>query len=518
LSTDIAGVPASQPSRHPSDTDRDRLCRGRSKTSKIAVAGQHGPVSEALHGYDERVDVASVCRIRRPIALLVAEMCGGRGLLNFPANSPTRTTQIMTDLASSTFSERDTWRSRLLNYVDVHATEIVTDLAGLVQMPSVSGSDNEIAIQHVLSDRMITMDLDVDTWQISLEETLAEPDFPGVEVDRSEAWGVVGRVAGRGSGPSLMLNAHVDVVPPGDLLAWEGADPFSGRVTGDTVEGRGACDMKAGLVASLWAVRGLSDLKVPLRGDLVLATVVGEEDGGLGTYALLRRGWRAEACVIPEPTSLDIAPASAGALTFRITVPGAATHASRRLSGVSAIGKFIPVFSALRRLEKERNAIKHSLATRWELPIPIEIGKIAAGNWASSVPDTLKAEGRMGVAIGEDVPTARRALEEAVGVACQDDGWLRVHPATVEWWGGQFASSITDLDSSIISTAQRCHAEVSRSPQTMWATPYGSDLRLMQGLGSVPTIHYGPGTPVSHTALTNVCPSMSCLLRPAPSH
>src|SRR5688572_15147793 len=104
-----------------------------------------------------------------------------------------------------------------------------------------------------------------------------------------------------------------------------------------------------------------------LRGDLVLATVVGEEDGGLGTYALLRRGWRAEACVIPEPTSLDIAPASAGAMTFRITVPGAATHASRRLSGVSAIEKFIPIFSALRRLEKERNAIKHPLAMRWKL-------------------------------------------------------------------------------------------------------------------------------------------------------
>jgi acetylornithine deacetylase len=87
-----------------------------------------------------------------------------------------------------------------------------------------------------------------------------------------------------------MLNAHVDVVPPGDLLAWEGADPFSGRVTRNKVEGRSACDMKAGLVASLWAVRGLTELKVPLRGDLVLATAVGEEDGGLGTYALLRRG------------------------------------------------------------------------------------------------------------------------------------------------------------------------------------------------------------------------------------
>src|SRR4029450_336433 len=175
------------------------------------------PVFEALHGYDERIDV---------------------------------------------LPDRDTWRSRLLNYVDEHATEIVTDLAGLVRMPSVSGSDDEIDIQHGLSDRMITMELAVETWQIPLDETFAEPDFPGVEVDRSEAWGVVGRVAGRGNGPSLMLNAHVDVVPPGDPLNWEGADPFSGRVTGDTVEGRGACDMKAGLVASLWAARGLTELKV----------------------------------------------------------------------------------------------------------------------------------------------------------------------------------------------------------------------------------------------------------------
>jgi acetylornithine deacetylase len=82
---------------------------------------------------------------------------------------------------------------------------------------------------------------------------------------------------------------------------------------------------------------------------------------------------------------------------------------------------------------------------------------------------------------------------DAAGAACRDDGWLRVHPVTVEWWGGQFASGITNLDSSIISKVRRCHAEVSSSPQTMWATPYGSDLRLMQGIGSVPTVHYGPG-------------------------
>jgi hypothetical protein len=86
--------------------------------------------------------------------------------------------EMMTELASSTFADHDTWRARLLNYVDEHATQIVTDLAGLVRMPSVSGSDSEIEIQHLLSDRMVNMDLDVDTWQIPLDETFAEPDFP----------------------------------------------------------------------------------------------------------------------------------------------------------------------------------------------------------------------------------------------------------------------------------------------------------------------------------------------------
>lgn len=387
----------------------------------------------------------------------------------------------------------DVAQREVLDFVDDHAGEIVTDLADLVRFPSISGSDEEVEIQHRLAGRLTAMDLEVDSWRIPLDETLAEPDFPGVEVDRRDAWGVVGRLPGTAGGPSLMLNAHVDVVPAGDLGAWQGHDPFGGVVTADSVHGRGACDMKAGLVAALWAVRALSELRIRLEGDLLLATVIGEEDGGLGTYALLRRGWRADACVIPEPTSLDIAPASCGALTFELTVHGAATHASRRLEGTSAIEKFIPIFLALRRLEGERNATKHPLAERWALPLPIEIGRIAAGDWASSVPDVLRADGRLGVAIGEDVMTAREALETAVAQACADDPWLRAHPAEIRWWGGQFASALTDVDSPVVGVVRQAHATVSPRPQATWATPYGSDLRLLQRQGGIPTIHYGPG-------------------------
>jgi acetylornithine deacetylase len=385
------------------------------------------------------------------------------------------------------------WRSRLLDYLDGHAGEMVADLARLVRVPSISGTADENAIQGVLGERLAGDGLEVDAWPVPMAETLAAADFPGMEVNRTEACGTVGRLPGSGDGASLMLNAHVDVVPPGDLDRWGDQVPFSGTVSADTVYGRGACDMKAGLVASLWTLRACAALRVPLRGDLILGTVVGEEDGGLGTYAMLRRGWRADACVIPEPTSLDIAPGNSGALTFRLTVRGRATHASRRTSGVSAIEKFIPVFAALRRLERERNAVKHPIMERWDLPIPIELGTIAAGDWASSVPDRLTSNGRMGVGIGEDVAAARRALEEAVAEASAADPWLRDNPVEVQWWGGQFAPGLTDEDAAIIGVVERAHAAVSGRAQARWGTPYGSDLRLMTNMGGVPTVHYGPG-------------------------
>ncbi|HEY5784548.1 MAG TPA: ArgE/DapE family deacylase [Microlunatus sp.] len=387
------------------------------------------------------------------------------------------------------------WRERLLGYLDEHRADIVTDLVDLVRIPSISGSDEENEIQHVLAHRLAELGLEVDSWEIPLAETLAAEDFPGVEVERREGWGTVGRLSGRGdgNGRSLMLNAHVDVVPPGDLGTWGEAGPFGAAIRGGDVHGRGTCDMKAGLVASLWVLRACTALGIPLSGDLLLGTVIGEEDGGLGTYALLQRGWRADACVIPEPTSLDLAPATSGALTFRLAVTGQAAHASRRLSGVSAIEKFLPVFAALRRLEASRNELKHPLMTRWELPLPIELGMIRSGEWASSVPDVLTAEGRLGVAIGEDPGAARRALAEAVDEVCAADPWLRAHPVSVEWWGGQFAPGLTDVDADILDVVRRAHGVVSERPQDTWGTPYGSDLRLMTNLGGIPTVHYGPG-------------------------
>ena len=184
------------------------------------------------------------------------------------------------------------WATRVLGEIDARLPETFALLAELVRIPSVSGTDPEHEIQARLARELTEAGLEVDHWQIPLDDLLAEPDFPGVEVERREAWGLVGRVPGSGGGDTLLLNGHVDVVPIGNPAAWSRPDAFSGEVVGDTLFGRGACDMKAGLVAALAAVQAVRRLGVPLRGDLLLACVPGEEDGGLGTYAMLRRGWR----------------------------------------------------------------------------------------------------------------------------------------------------------------------------------------------------------------------------------
>ena len=397
------------------------------------------------------------------------------------------------DLGPAYAAHVRTWESRVLGYLDEHTPGIIDSLSDLVRHPSISGSDEENSIQAMVATTLTGVGLEVDHWPIPLTQLLAEPDFPGVEVERTEAWGLVGARPGRDGGPSLMLNVHVDVVPPGDVAAWGSERPFSGAVDGSAVYGRGACDMKGGATAALWAVRALTELEVPLAGDLLLCSVLGEEDGGLGTYASLTRGWRADACIIPEPTSLDIVPANAGSLTFRLTVRGLAAHASRRTSGVSAVEKFLPIFAALRRLELTRNESTDELMSRWDVAYPIEIGEVHSGDWSSSVPDLLVAQGRYGVALEESAEHAKAEFAAAILEAANSDPWLRDHPVDITWWGGQFLPGRTADSAEILGTVRRAHSAVSDHRQQTWGATYGSDLRLMTGMGGVPTVHYGPG-------------------------
>jgi acetylornithine deacetylase len=129
---------------------------------------------------------------------------------------------------------------------------------------------------------------------------------------------------------------------------------------------------------------------------------------------------------------------------------------------------------------------------RWPVAYPISVGTVHAGDWASTVPDLCVAEGRLGVALDETPAQARAALEAAVAAACATDPWLADHPATVEWWGGQFGSGRSDDPALLdrIVAAHRLAVPGGPAPET-YGAPYGSDLRLLAP--HQPTVQFGPG-------------------------
>ncbi len=168
--------------------------------------------------------------------------------------------------------------------------------------------------------------------------------------------------------------------------------------------------MKAGVAANMAVARALRASGVILEKPFAIHSVISEEDGGLGAFGTMLRGHDGEAAVITEATSGRIVTANAGALTFEIRVPGRAAHGSTRLEGVSAFDAFLPIHRALAELERERNASPDALFAGNPLPYGLSIGRIRAGDWASSVPDLLVAEGRLGVQLGEAPEAARAAV------------------------------------------------------------------------------------------------------------
>jgi acetylornithine deacetylase len=367
---------------------------------------------------------------------------------------------------------------------------LVETLRALVRIPSVTG--DERAAQEWLAACMRESGFDVDFWPIDLQAVRADPSYPGEETERDEAYGLTGAF-GATHGPRLILNGHIDVVPPGDRESWH-VDPWGAELRDGCVFGRGACDMKGGLAAAFAAIRAVQRAGVRLRGSVQLQSVVGEEDGGIGTLATLRRGHTGGAAVVVEPTELSIIPAQAGALGFALRVPGRAAHACERLAGVSAIEKFWPLYIALERLERRRNTgVDHPLLRLQALPYPLSIGILRAGSWLSTVPDDLEAIGRYGVAIGEDLASARRELEEAVCAAAREDDWLTDHPPRVSWVGGRFAPAETAQSHPFVELLAGCVADVQGVRPAMEGATYGSDLRHFVNEAHMPAVLFGPG-------------------------
>jgi acetylornithine deacetylase len=252
--------------------------------------------------------------------------------------------------------------------------------------------------------------------------------------------------------------------------------------------------MKGGLCCALFAARAIREAGVRLAGKLLVESVIGEEDGGVGTLAAALRGYRADGAVVMEPTALRVSPSQAGALSFRVTLSGLSAHACVREEGVSAIEKFAVLHNALLDLERKRNRGKGDpLFARYDLPYALNVGTLRAGNWPSSVPESAAFEGRLGVRMGEDTRRARLAFERTIADASRRDPWLRKHRPTVEWWGGQFESASVSPDHPITRAVAAAYRAVTQRPARLEGMTYGSDMRLLVNVAKTPAVLFGPG-------------------------
>jgi len=403
--------------------------------------------------------------------------------------------------------------------VQARREDAVSLLQELVRTRSVTGE--EVAVGEVVERAFSERGLEVDTWDATPEEMEPYPEHVGEQTSYENRPNVAGVRRGAGGGRSILLNAHTDTVDPGDPAAWRG-DPLSGALEGDLLYGRGSCDMKGGLVTHLIALDALSDLGFALRGDVTVAATVGEENGGLGALSSVLRGYRADAALITEPTRLALVPAQGGSLVFRLKVPGRSAHAAVRDEGVSALEKFVPIFENLRELEQERNGVlSHPLYDGVQNKVPINIGVVRAGNWASTVPESLVAEGRVGLIPGEEVEPFKDLFSQRIAAVAERDSWLREHPPDLTWFGGQFAPAEVEPDAPICEALKKAHEQVTGEVPPVEGVPYGADMRLFIRFGEMPCVMYGAGDVnvahapdeyISVTDLLTAASTVACLL------
>lgn len=377
----------------------------------------------------------------------------------------------------------------------IDADRLRERLVDLVRIPSVTG-DEEAAIRRI-ADWLSEAGAEVDYWYDGIGKLVVDPDYPGHEIERAWVPVVAGQIRGTRPGPTILLTGHVDVVPPGDYAQWT-HEPYAGEIEGDVLYGRGAADMKSGVVAALEAfetfIRGPRDF----AGRVVFVAVPAEEDSGLGTLAAIRRGWVADAAIVTEPTEKNGQPelivAHAGAMSCKIEINGLSAHASRRLMGENALDHYLAVHAVLREGERALNAgERHPLMRNLKLPYATSVGTVHGGEWSSSVMDKLEVEVRIGVTLDETTADAKARFERTLAEGLASDAWLAANPPTVHWRAAGFGSAATREDHPMIGALCDAGAQEFGGAPTISAAPYGCDMSAWVRIGNVPTVVYGPG-------------------------
>ncbi len=386
----------------------------------------------------------------------------------------------------------ETLSREILASVDEAFDRQVAFTRDLVRFPSLRGQEH--TAQDFLFEALRARDLAMDRWAIEVSDIENHPGFSPVKVDYSNAINVVGSHRPRDeTGRSLILNGHVDVVPTGPLEMWSDP-PFEPHVDGDWLYGRGAGDMKAGIAANIYALDALRALGYQPAARLHLQSVTEEECTGNGALSCLVRGYKADAAIIPEPMDGKLVRANVGVLWFRVHVRGVPVHVLQAGSGSNAIEASFPLISALHELEERWNQEKEAQRYFEDHPHPINlnVGKIAGGDWASSVPAWCSFDCRISIYPGWNPAERAAEVEACLRAAAQKHSFLANNPPEVEWNGFLAEGYVLEEGSDAECLLERVHQTSHGQSLESMVTPAYLDGRVFVLYDDCPCLVYGP--------------------------
>ena len=309
---------------------------------------------------------------------------------------------------------------------------------------------------------------------------------------------VVGVFRGTGGGRSLMLNGHTDTVTIEPAREWK-RDPFGAEIDGGLLFGRGASDMKGGVMAGLMALTYLRESGAELRGDVIFQSVVNEEHAGNGTLDLVCRGYRADAAIVLEPTHNTIAVSHPGGLYWQVTIPGVARSPGARWNGrhqegVSAIEKLPAIVEALLGIERRFNASDAAdRGDAGQAPFALVIGKVNGGHYETVTAGEVVLRGGAYFAPGVgSIHDVMQSFRDAVAQANRDDAFLAQSPARLEFL--HHDDSTWQAPEIAVATAMGRVLSRRRGHGAVRPGPFACDMRHLVNQGGIPSIIFGPGT------------------------
>lgn len=381
---------------------------------------------------------------------------------------------------------------RTLERIDAGFESQVEFLQRLVALPSLRG--DEAAVQEEIAQELASFGLTSEAYDVDPAALAELPGFSIPEWDYAGRQNLSSSWTGSGSGRSLILQGHVDVVPVTPLQHWT-RDPWGGEIEAGRLYGRGAADMKAGISAMIHAVKALHAAGAQLAGDVLLDFVIEEECTGNGALASLERRAAADAALIPEPFGLTKLVAQVGVLWARVTVSGSAAHVlgAAAPQAVSALHKARIVLDAITKLESEANSRERPALWR-ELahPLNYNVGMIRAGDWPSTVPAECTLEVRLAVFPGEDLSEARERFRSGLLQACAVDDWLAEHPPVITFFAFNAEGFELGGDEPILETLAATHSGLLGRPLEPYVSTATTDARYYNLYYGIPATCYGP--------------------------